>query len=83
MSNRRLGILLAGGSLLIGLIDRFTAYFSSSIGKAVCGDRYLLADDGMLSESSCGFDMDMYLLVFLLFTLLAGVALLYREKKKR
>lgn len=76
MTKNKVGIALISGSMIIFLIDRFTHTISTFLGKLFCGDRYMQPVDGLVGEMSCGFDADMYLIVFLFILFLFGVALL-------
>lgn len=72
---RKTGILLIGVSIILFLIDRFSHALSDILGKIVCGDRYLKPVKGVLGDMSCGFNTDMYIVAFLLGTLVVGALL--------
>ncbi|MEA3292493.1 MAG: hypothetical protein U9Q71_09370 [Pseudomonadota bacterium] len=75
-----MGALLAIGSLIAWLIDRFTRVISTFLGKLACGDCYLQAVDGVIGDVSCGFNADMYLTASLVFVLIVGAILFIRAK---
>ena len=80
MSRTVIAKALITGSVLVGLFDRVTRGISTLFGKIRCGDRYIQPVDGVIGDMSCGFNDDMYLLVFLLVMFLAGIALYLKEK---
>lgn len=76
MTRRKSGIILVLLALAVWLADYFSQAISSLLGKMLCGDRYMLPVGGVTGDVSCGFNADMYLFVFLVVVLLAGIALI-------
>ncbi len=83
MTIKTIGIVLISSSIIVLLIDISTGIISGFIGAMFCGDRYMKPEDGMVGDMSCGFNADMYLVVFLFIILLAGVSLLITVKRRR
>ena len=60
------GIATMALSLPLWIADRSTGLLTDSMGTICCGEDYLRPIDGIVSESSCGFDTDIYLSLALL-----------------
>jgi hypothetical protein len=83
MTKKRVtGLVLIGLSIAAFFLDRFTHAISSLLARLICGDQYLKPVDGVLGDGSCGFNADMYLVVFLLVALAAGAWLFIFSKKR-
>jgi hypothetical protein len=79
MSNKRkIGMVSLVGFFLIGLIDHFSLAISSAIGKLYCGDSYMQAVNGVTGDVSCGFNMDMYLIAFVVVGLIISLIVTVR-----
>jgi len=72
---RTTGFLLIAVSIILFLLDRFSHVLSDSLGKVICGKRYLQPVSGVVGDMSCGFNMDMYLAVGLVLLCLTGIIL--------
>lgn len=83
MIKRKIGLILIFGSILVWLIDRFSLVISTSFGELYCGNRYMQPVDGVVGDVSCGFNADIYLVVFLFTVLLIGITLFTTSKSKR
>ncbi len=75
-----LGFIIS--ATLIFLIEKVSSQgISSGLAKRACGASYLqepdqaLAQQGVLTESACGFDADMYLVALVVTLLLTGILL--------
>ncbi len=76
------GKLLIGCSFILWLLDRTTHYISTTTGILYCGQRYLKPVNGVVGDVSCGFNMDMYVTLFLMFCMLLGYVFLLAARKK-
>ncbi len=83
MIKRKIGLLLITSSILVWLIDRASLIISTYFGKLYCGKSYMKPVDGVVGDVSCGFNADMYLVVFLFTVLLIGIAFFATSKRKR
>jgi hypothetical protein len=79
---RNMGLLLIAGSVTIGLVDRFTRIISNALGRLYCGDSYLQPVNSVTGDVSCGFNADIYLVAFLLISLLIGLILMLTSRNK-
>ena len=80
LNHLSLGLIIS--ALLVFLIEKISALgVSTWLATKACGESYLkepdltLAQQGLLTENACGFDADMYLMVFLIGMLLMGILL--------
>ena len=76
---KKTGFFLIVCSVLLFLLDRFTSLLSGALGKLICGAEYMRPVNGVICGKSCGFNMDLYVTVFLMGLLLAGVFLFLGE----
>lgn len=83
MTKRTIGITLIFGSIITWLVDRFSQLISKFFGELFCGNRYLQPVDSVVGDASCGFNADLYLVVFLVAIILAGIALVISTESKR
>jgi len=81
MTKRKIGIALIISSIITWLIDGFSPIISTFFGKILCGNRYLQPVEGVVGDVSCGFNADMYLVVFLFAVLLIGIILVLLPRK--
>ena len=83
------GLFLVGGALTVFLVERFANnVVSDGIGRLYCGDDYLAPIAGVVSDASCGFNTDLYLVILLSFLIYVGFtvvmfSLLRRRRLKR
>lgn|GEM_PF-5646601 len=65
-------------SLLMIVVEIFFGYpVSESIAKVICQESYMQPVLGIVGDCSCGFNADMYGIVFLLFILVVSVILAF------
>ncbi len=83
MGRRKIGLLLITGSILVWLIDRISLVISTYIGELYCGKHFMQPMDGVVGDPSCGFNTDIYLVVFLFAVLLTGIWFLIIPKGRR
>ena len=83
MTKRKLGLALIIGSIITGLIDRFSLLISIFFGEIYCGNSYMQPVEDMFGDVSCGFNADMYLVIFLIAVLLIGITLVLTTKSER
>jgi len=81
MHNR--GFMLFIISVILFLLDRFTHVLSSTLGKIICGDRYMQRVGGVIGDMSCGFNIDMYLAACLLILCLASGVMIFGSYLKK
>lgn len=72
---KALGAVLVVLSVVLFVVDRFGAGMSSFVARLYCADGYMQPVDGMVGDLSCGFNADMYFVVFLFITLILGIFL--------
>jgi hypothetical protein len=53
------------------------------LGRIICGDQYLKPVKGVMDDNACGFNMDMYLLAFLLIVLVSGLVLFFTSVNQK
>lgn len=83
MIKRKIGLMLITGSILVWFVDRTSLIISTYFGELYCGKRYMQPVDGVVGDVSCGFNADVYLVVFLFTVLLIGIVLFVNSKIKR
>ena len=83
MKKRTVGIFFIVLSLLVWLTDRLTHAISTMLGKIIYGDQYMQSVDGIVGDSSCGFNIDMYLAYSLFTVFLLGILLYFSSMKER
>ena len=81
MGKRITGIFFILLSLLVWVTDRLTHFISTQLGKIICEDHPMHTVDGMLGDSSCGFNIDMHL-SYSLFTVLISGVIFYISSRK-
>ncbi len=77
MNKRKAGIVIISASLVLFVFDRMTYFFSTLLGKAVCGSSYLKATGPVFGENACGFDMDMNFVVLCFLFIVSGLILFF------
>ena len=82
MKKMTIGILLVSSAIVVFIIDRSTKIISNFIGAMYCGELHLAPVENMVGDVSCGFNADMYLVVFLFVLFLIGVLLLISFKRR-
>lgn len=85
MTNRHkgtAGIILILAALVIGIVDRMTQIISTLLGQFLYGERYLEPVNGILGDSSYGFNTDMHLSFSLIVVLILGILLYISSKQK-
>ncbi len=82
MDMRKTGIFLIGCSFILWLFERTTQYISTAVGALYCGKSCLQPVNGIVDDASCGFNMDIYVILFLLLCMLPGFATLIAVRKK-
>ena len=63
-------------------MDRLTHFVSTVLGKMICGDHYIQPVNGIVGDTSCGFNTDMHLVRSLTVVLILGMVLYISSKKK-
>jgi len=69
------GILLIATSLALYMVERLSHALSNLLGKSICGETYMQPVDGIIGDTSCGFNMDMYLSTGLIISFVLGILL--------
>lgn len=80
MNKTKTGLVLIIGSIILGFIDGFSLLISNFLGRIYCGDNYMQPVEGIVGDVSCGFNADMYFMVFLISVMLIGIALIMTKK---
>lgn len=76
MTKRKTGIVLIIGSIAVWLIEWLLEHpISNLFGEMFCANRYMQPVDGIVGDVSCGFNSDLYLVVFICTVLLTGIVL--------
>ncbi len=84
MIKRKIGVAFIIGSIVTWLIDRFLGFpISTLLGEIFCGNRYMQPVEGIVGDASCGFNADMYLVIFILAALLTGITLVVTTKSRK
>ncbi len=78
--NKKIGLVLIIGSIILGFIDGFSLLISNFLGRIYCGDNYMQPVEGIVGDVSCGFNADMYFMAFLISVMLIGIALIMIKK---
>ncbi len=82
MTKKTIGILLIILSVVTWLIEHLSLLLSISLGQLYCGEHYAQEVGGIISDSSCGFNMDIYLNVFLILISLIAILLIFKKDKQ-
>jgi hypothetical protein len=84
MIKRKVGLVFIIISVVFFLINRFYGFFLSNVfGEMFCGNRYMQPVNGIIGDVSCGFNADMYFVVFSLVVLLIGIVLVITTKPQK
>ena len=84
---RKIGIGFIVSTIAFFVIGKLLS-INTWLAKKICGDQYMIEPDsalraqGVLTESACGFDSDMYAVAFAFLLLITGVSLLLISLKK-
>jgi len=82
INKKTIGILAITLSILVWLTDRLTHTVSALLGKIIYGNRYMQTIDGAIDDTSCVFNIDMYLAYSLSTILILGIALYISSHKR-
>ncbi len=81
---KKAGLIAVIISTSIFLLEKLSGNFISSfLGKNICGEKYLQEANGVLSDSACGFNSDMYLVLFLILFFVTGLVMLIAGLNKK
>ncbi len=83
MAKIKIGMGFIIGSMVIWLVDRFSSFVSSFLGRMLCGNHYMRPAENVIGDISCGFNADMYLVVFLFVIFLIGIIFVVIAKNSR
>ncbi len=79
---RKIGLRLIQSSLVLGIINWNTGFFSNIVGKIICGEDYLCPVDGVVCDRSCGFHTNMHLAFVFSTMFILGIAFFISSKEK-
>ena len=71
---KKIAIVFCLMSIIAWLIDRFTGSISSMLGKYFCQAIYLKSFNGIIGDTSCGFNTDIYFAVVCYYSIFIFVA---------
>ena len=80
---RKTGFLFIIVAAILFFIDRFSHIISDIFGKSICGDNYLQPVKGVVGDMSCGFNMDICLVIGLLLLSATGLLLVVFSRRKQ
>jgi hypothetical protein len=70
---KTIGATLVAVSIVLFAIDRVGIGISSFVARLYCADSYMQPVDGVVGDLSCGFNADMYFVVFVFIILIMGI----------
>lgn len=82
MTKRKVGAILIAIAIILFIIERVTTAISNVVGRIACGEVYLTPVAAVNGGGICGFNMDIYVVAFLLLLCIIGIILVIIPKKK-